>query len=319
MSVQNVAICAFNRTGNTGFGACVVDIGYIGAILFAPDNYKIPTTSVAGAITAIQADILNDNPALRLYPVSGLVQPTANDEAATIQTFNDGSKALVKEGFYDWTFQFVKGAFCLSFRLRMANGLNRSFFLIDKNGRIYGTNTGDGMVTAIKPALAWTNPFKLNDGTKVTEYSTFINFDPTYLNDYPAFIDFKNNGGFAFLSSLIGLQDVTLAKISRAVAVLKVSAFTACGTVNLYTLYGATLASAGLWKAYADNAGAPGNALTITSVATDANVQGYTVTIDTSDPDYTAGAPIWVSLAGPTELAVAVSAGYESNVVSIGV
>jgi hypothetical protein len=317
MGLQNVAICNTNGAGNTGFGACVVDIGYIGMLIFAPDGFKIPTTSIAAALTTINAGILNNNPLQRLYPVSGLVQPTDSSESPTIQTFNDGSKAVVKEGFYDWTFQFTKGAFCLSFRLRMANGLNRSFFIVDKNGRLYGTDTGDGMVTAIKPALAWTHPFKLNDGTKVTEYATMVNFDPAYLNDYPSFLDFKNNGGYGALLALTGLQDVLLAKISRLVAVLKVSAKTACGTVNLYDVYGATLANTAAWLAYADSSGVPGNALTITSVAGDANVKGYTITIDTADPDYTAGAPIWVSLAGPTQTQPILLAGYESNVVSV--
>lgn len=315
--LQNIAICSTKGAGNTGTGNCVVDVGYIGAIWFAADNFKIPTTSIAAALTAINAAILNDNPSQRLYPVSGLVQNTDSSEANTIQTFNDGSKALVKEGFYDWTFQFTKGAFCLSYRLRMANGLNRSFFIIDKNGRIYGTDTGDGMITAIKPALAWTNAFKLNDGTKVTEYSTMVNFDPTFLNDYPSFLDFKNNGGYGALLGLTGLQDVTVAKVSRSVAVLNVSAKTSCGTSNLFDLYGATLASTSLWLAFADNAGVPGNALTITSVASNTNAKAYTITIDTTDPDYVVSAPIWISLAGPTETQPVLLAGYESNIVSI--
>lgn len=318
--LQNVAVCNTKGAGNTGLGNCVVDIGYIGAIWFAPDNFKIPTTSIAAALTAINAAILNDNPTLRLYPVSGLVQNTDSSESDTIQTFNDGSKAMVKEGFYNWTFQFVKGAFCLSYRLRMANGLNRSFFIIDKNGRIYGTDTGDGAITAVKPALAWTNPFKLNDGTKVTEYSTMVNVDPLFLNDYISFLDFKNNGGYGALSGFTGLQDVLIAKVTRVVAVLNVSAKTACGTTNLFDVYGSTLASAGLWVAYTDSLlvpGTPGNSLTITSVATNTNAKAYTITIDTSDPDYVAGAPIWISLAGPTETQPTLLAGYESNVVSI--
>lgn len=322
--LQNVAICNTKGAGNTGFGSCVVDIGYIAAIWFAPDNFKIPTASITaattGALAVINAAILNDLPAQRLYPVPGIVKLTDGTEADTIVTYPDGTKALVKEGRYALTLQFVKGAFCLSYRLRMANGLNRSFFLIDKNGRIYGTDTGDGKVTAIKPDFAWTNGFKFNDGTNPAEYSTMVEFDKTYLNDYPSFLDFKNNGGYAALLAMSGLQDVVIEKVTRSVAVINVTAKTACGTTNLFDLYGATLASGSLWVAYTDSVitpGTPGNALTIVSVASNTNAKAYTITIDTTDPDYVVGAPIWIGLAGPTETQPALLAGYESNLVSI--
>jgi hypothetical protein len=212
------------------------------------------------------------------------------------------------------------GRFCLNYRLRqIINYQNKSFFFFTKDGLLWGTDTGDGNVTAFKPNLTWANAPKLNTGAAPTEYSFNVNFDSTLLSDNPAFIDFRANGGYAFLKSLTGLQDVDIAKVTRAANVVTVSAITDCGTSNLYALYPSLLAAVNQWAAFADNNGAPGNSLTITSVAGVANSSSFAITIDTTDPDYVAGAPIWISLAGPTETFPVLLKGYESVPVSITV
>jgi len=317
MSVKNVINCK-NRRANTGYGNCTVDLAFIAGFIWAPDNYKIPTTTVAAAITKIQTDIINDVFELRLFPVPGIVAPTDNTETLPVVTYADGSKAVPRDVFFDWTFQNGGGRFCLNYRLRaLLNYQNKSFFFFDKNGVLWGTDTGDGMITAIKPNLTWANVPKLNTGAAPTEYLFNVNYDATLLADYPAFIDFSKNGGYAFLKSLSGLQDVDIAKVTRAANVLTVSAFTNCGSSNLAELYPTQLAAANQWNAFADLNGAPGNALTITSVTYNANSKSFVITIDTSDPDYVAGAPIWVSLAGPTETYPVLLTGYESAPVSI--
>jgi len=320
MSVKNVLNCK-PRNANTGYGSCVVDIGFIAGFIWAPDNYKIPAaTSVAAAITAIQNGIIADVYANRLFPVPGIVAPTDNSETLPVVTYPDGSKAVVRDIFYDWTFQNGFGKYCLSTRLRaLINGNNKSFYFFDKFGRLYGTDTGDGMITAIKPNLTWANAFKLNTGAAPTEYSFQVNFDATLINDNIAFLDFSNNGGYAFLKTLSGLQDVDITKVSRTVNAMVVSAVTDCGTSNLGSLYGNTLAVINQWAAYADLNGSPGNVIAISGVTYSAVTNAYTVTVSTSDPNYTAGAPIWVGLAGPTETFPVLMTGYEGLPVSIAI
>lgn len=323
MGLQNKLICGVNNGGNTGFGECVVDIGLIMGILFVPKNTEFALTDLATLKTALEAAILNDVPSERIYPVQGFVALTDNSEDLTIQTFGYGGKQVVREGDIDLTFQFVDGAFCLNYNLRKANGLNKHFFLIDKNGKLIGTQgSAADTLKAITPSLQWTPPFKLNDGSAVTMYSTRVSFSPSQINENISFVDFNDaagTGGYAYLASLAGLQNIALAKISRAVAVLKVSAKTACGTVDLYDLYADDLADEALWVANKDVAGVPGAVLTITSVAKDDNAKGWTVTIDTEDPDYSIGAPIWIKLAGPTTLEPVLGGGYESNNISVAV
>lgn len=319
MSVKNVVACATLRA-NTGFGNCVLDWALIKGVIFAPDNYSIPTSSVAAAIAQMKADIINDVYASRIFPVYGII-PTANNTETLPQVTNpDGSKETVRDVFYDITYKTAFGKFCLQYRLRqLINNVNKSFFLYDSNGVIWGTDSGDGNCSAIKPNSSWANVPVPNTGAATTDYTFNLNFFGPLIADFPATIDFRGSsgGGLAFLKNLKGLQDVTIAKVTRATNVLTVTAITNCGTTNLYDLYPSILAAVNQWAAFADAAGSPGNALTITSVTANANSKSFVITIDTTDPDYTAGAPIWIALAGPTETFPVLLTGYEALPVSI--
>lgn len=314
MSVKNFLNCSGQLAANTGFGLCVNDIKFIKGIFFVPTGTLLTTASIAALKTALAAIIKNDSPNARAYPLHKIVTPTDNSEDIQIQTFADGSKAVSRDVVYDWTFQFTDGAFCLSYALQQANGLNMDFFLYDAGAKLIGTQPADGSdnLMSINPSLQWTIPWKLPTGTEVTVYATRVSFDSYQVNKSIAFVDFTKDGGLAYLKSLKGLQNILLTKISRAVAVLKIGAYTSCGTVDLSQVYTTELAVASLWRAYAVN----GNSLTITSVAYDANVKGFTVTIDTSDPDYVAGDPITVGLGPVSVLTTGGVVGFEGiNVV----
>lgn len=318
MSIENQLNCVSKKVKNTGFGNCVVDIGTMRGIIYVPKGTVLDTSTLAAFKTALSALINNDDYLLRGYPVHNFVGPTDGSEDLVIQTFPYGGKAVVREGDYDWTFQFTDGRFCLNIALRGMNQIDQDFFIYDANARIYGTDPGDGSATikAIEPTLKWTAPFKLNDGANVTVYGTRVAFQPSQINENVRFVDLGGtNGGLAYIKSLKGLQDIALTKISRAVAVLKIGAFTSCGSVNIAETYDTELAVASLWRAYAVS----GNALTITSVAYDANVKGFTVTIDATDPDYVAGEPITVGLGPVSVLKAGGVVGYESNTVVVAV
>jgi hypothetical protein len=112
MSISNVLQCNTKTPGNTGFGNCVVDIGTMRGIFYVPKGTVLTTATMAAFKTAFAALIVNDLPLLRGYPVHGFVGPTDSSEDLTIQTFPYGGKAVVKEGDYDWTFQFTDGRYC---------------------------------------------------------------------------------------------------------------------------------------------------------------------------------------------------------------
>lgn len=299
--------------GNTGVGSCFNNIRFIKAIIFVPANKTYSTASIAAFKALIEADILADDPLQRAYPVQGLVKPTDNSTAPVFETFPEGSIANVNNGFYDWTFQFIKGGLCLSIALQKANGQNRWFFIVDDQGRLYGVNAGEGLIKGVNPNLTYTPPFTLNTGTNVTVYATRVNFSTDQLNVNAKILDFGADGGLDYLSSLNGLQDVKMLQgAARALGVLKVQAFTSCGTVDLHALYATQLAVVAGFRARNKATKKP---IPVTAVADDTANLGWTVTLDTANANYSAAAnAIEVALNGPTETAPLIGGvGLESN------
>lgn len=310
--VANIIANCSGLGGNTGVGACFNNIRFIKALIFVPNGKTYSTASIAAFKALIEADIISDIPSQRAYPVQGLVKPTDNSTKPVFETFPDGSIANVNNGFYDWSFQFIKGGLCLSIALQKANGANRAFFVIDDQGRLYGVDAGAGLIRGVDPNLTYTPPFTLNTGTNVTVYETRVNFTPDQLNTGVKILDFGAEGGLNYLSGLNGLQDVNITQgAARALGVLKVGAYTACGTVDLHTLYAAELADTDAWRARNK---ATKNPIPITAVADNPTNLGWTVTLDTANANYSAGAgTIEIALAGPTETFPLINLGVESN------
>lgn len=315
MGIKNNLVCVSNGGGNTGTGACVMDIGRIIGAISVPRGTEIPTTDLASVKAFIEAARMNDDPLQRFYPIPNLVPQADNSGDLSIQTYPDGRTAVTGEGNYDWTFDLLEGKNCLSSRLRKHNSQSEQVLLVTEYDMLLGTNgatvdTISGFDPSIMFALA---PVPSQGLDAVTAYRWRLSFTKTQLADNLAWVSF---GSDKYLRTVRGLQDVALTKISRSVNVLKIGASTACGSVNLYTLYKTQLGVVGAWTARESTTG---NLLTLTSVAGDDNVNGWTLTVDTTDPDYIAGSPILISLRGPTVLSGLLVKGFESNTITVTV
>src|ERR1700733_1565552 len=124
---------------NTGFGGCPVDWKLIaGCFLFdAPKVFSAP--EIAALQQTLQNLASSDTKSTRMYPVHNFVNPTDNTEATVYQTFSDGSKAKVRDGVYDWTFQITQGGFCLLQALKTHNSNGGTYALFyDKEFKILG-------------------------------------------------------------------------------------------------------------------------------------------------------------------------------------
>lgn len=314
MGIKNNLVCATTGGGNTGTGSCVMDIGRIVAAISVPRGTEIPTTDLAAVKAFIEAARINNDPLQRFYPIPNLVPQADNSGDLSIQTYPDGTTVVTGEGNYDWTFDLLEGKNCLSSRLRKHNSQSEQILLVNEYNQLLGQNgitvdTISGFDPTIMFALA---PVPSQGLDAVTAYRWRLSFTKTQLADNIAWVSFGSDN---YLRTVRGLQDVALNKISRVTVVMKVGANTACGSVNLYTTYETQLAVVGAWIVK-NEAGA---LLTLTSVAADDNVQGWTLTLDATDPDYVAGAPVTVSLAGPTTLNGLLVKGFESNTITVAI
>ena len=278
---------------------------FSGAFLFdGPVTFY--RSDLANLQTVLQNLAWNDTKLTRVFPIHKFVNPTDNTEAAVIQTFSDGSKAKVRDGVYDWSFQFTSGGFCLQQALRTHVSNSGSYALFyDKERKILGT-TSNGEFAPIPLQVFDVEPWKMNTGQATAIYMPRFVFATNYANEDAEYVQTDFN-----LEQIVGLQDIKIQVLgfNHTTGVASVALITECGGANLYDLYSAQFVAA-MWKA--SNA-ATGADITITSVTPISSSKTFNVLMNTADPDFPTSNAIYLNLVAPSALNTGGIAGYEGE------
>lgn len=306
-NVFNKLDCA-NSTANTGISDCALDIKGLAGGFLVPANFELPASqagSAAAALAYLQSAAANNSAADRIYPLPGVFNFTDNTEDATFQTGTFGVQTFVRDGKYDWTIQFTQGGYCLLQEIQKLNGSGKRLLFFDEAGVLYGTRGKNGGLSGIPLNTFYAMPWKANDGSNVAMYGYKVNFNAGFVNAGAlTFIKFN----FADIASISGLLNIALSQLAvRVAGAMQIGANVSCGGTDLYSVYPTELASAAAWKATI-----AGKDVTVASVVVNDNLKGWTVTLSTSDPDYSASADVVVRLAGPSDLAQLGINGYDS-------
>lgn len=212
--------------GNTGVGSCFVDIQKIVGAFLTPKGWEVDITDLqANLIAATHAS----SKALRIFPIYDFKTITDGTEKPVIQSFPDGSKAFVRDGFNDWMYQFVRGGASLTKELRKFNKYAYDFMFIDADGKLLGIKGSTTTKLRAFPSdggYFLAQPWKQNDGSKVTEYACQFVFNSKYTADL---VDFVLDTSFDILSTIRGLQNVIVTGVAEIVPVGAVSAFEVLG------------------------------------------------------------------------------------------
>lgn len=209
-------------SGNVKPSAIYLDVKNIVGVILAPKGYQLSNTALASqasVIAALQADINNASKASRLYPIFGFEQIQDGSEDITVQTTSIGSRHVVREGYNDWKFEFFTGGLSLLTNLRKFNKQSTAhdFFFMDAGGRIIGMQAKDASGNVIMQAIPsdggffWAHPFKMNDGSKLTQYMMQFVFAPRYINELANYVELTD---YDLPTTLIGLEDVNLSGIA---------------------------------------------------------------------------------------------------------
>lgn len=305
MSVLNITNCADDNK-NTGFGTCTLDFGAIVGAFILPRDVAFTDAKLADLRDTLDDAAVEDRPE-RIYPFHGFEAITDNTEDPTFQTMASGRAVFIKEGNYNWIMQFIDGGLCLSNKLRSFNNGNWSALFYDQKNNLFGYKTtndlGEDVLKGVPLDTIYTFPWKANDFTNVTQYRTQFSFKPSYVNEQIGFVqaDFP-------LSEVKGVKDVGLVVTAPLTAgVVGVDAFVSCGGDDMHAQYDTELAVVGAWVAKNKATGAP---ITITTVVS--NATGWTITLNTADPDYPSiGNQLTLSLASASVLSGLSVVGYE--------
>jgi len=310
MSILNNIVCSA-AGGNTGIADCSLTLKNVVGGFLVPASFELTEAQLASkdaALAAILAAVNNDNPALRIYPLPETVTMTDNSEDVVLQTFGFGAQVPVRDGKYNLTFQYTKGGNCINNALQKFNSGNYRYIGFDAAGVLFGTKVGTSL-KGIPLDYFYAAPFKFNDGANVALFAYRLSFNPAYINSGLGFISLN----VADLMAINGLQNIVFSLVApRAAGVFRLRATTGCAGTDLYSIYGDELADDTNFVVTR-----LGNAVTITSVAKDANTGSFLFTLDTTDPDYNAAGPFVVNTAAPSVLAGNGVEGYEGIAVTV--
>lgn len=269
MATLNKPLCATNY-GNTGVGTCFLEPDkFIGAIQVTGD-FKIAQSDVADLLAFLNTKI-HAAIGTRIFPGPKLINLTDNTEDSTINTTDYGVKIFVKDGFYDWTFRYLKGGVQLHQELAKNAGANKYFLFFDKNNVLYGYSSG-GYLKGIPVEQYLLPPWRLNSGSEAALYNQRFIIDPIYLN--------QGNLGFLQvdfnLIDVVGLQDVELTIIDQTANVATVQVRSKISDVNLYDTFKTSLLQTAAWRAFKSS----GVLSSVTTVADNAADEAFDVTVN---------------------------------------
>ncbi len=294
---------------NTGLPDCpFAPDKFVGAILI-DKNQVFSDSDVASAtafITKLQELALVAGKT-RAYPIFRFEEITDNSEEETVATLGYGSKQVVKDGKYDWTFRLTKGGLCYQKKLRAFNKIEKKVLFIDDSGVIYGT-IGSGGFTGFSMEFFFAKPFKVADGSNAAIFNArFALSKPKEFNEYVGFI--KTN--LDVEESVKGITDVELEQVTITNAAATISVVTGCDKVSLFDVFADDLADPLLW-------------VVTSSAGTNVSVTGVTKVPASSAwaVAFTGTGVFSISLAAPSVLAAAgiggtPANGFESNAISV--
>jgi hypothetical protein len=222
------------KTKNVGFKGCTLDWKTIAGAFYSDSDRELSPAEVADLQNTLQQAAWADNKLERIYPIHNFLNPTDNTEEPVFQTFADGSKAKVRDGVYDWTFQFTRGGFCLLQALRShANNGGYALFY-DKEGKILGKKGRTGGLGFIPLQVFDAAPWRVNTGAATAVYAVHFIFDTEDVNKNAEFVQVDFD-----LKQVEGLQDVKIVvnHFNKATGVINFNLITECGGSDLYDTY----------------------------------------------------------------------------------
>lgn len=315
MAIELNKIYCGTDAKNTGICDCFLDPKLFTGAILIPKS-RVLTAAEIAVIQATLEGLVETTKAARVFPIQGFVAITDNSEDPTNQTFGYGAIEPVREGSYNWVFQFRNGGVNLSNSLRTYNGLTAKYsvLFIENQNILVGTkktdaNGGAGMA-GIPLEVLYTFPWKANDGSNLAQYRMQFGFRPEYINENIAFVKIPTTT--YLLSELVGLEDIelTIVEADDTADTVDVTATTDCGSNNLYDLFADEIAQPTAWIVK-DAAGVE----IAHTVAKNTTIEGWKITYTTDevqDGDT-------ITLAAPTVLAAAPInvSGYEADTVTV--
>lgn len=272
MANLNNPLCATSY-GNTGFGDCFLEPSKIVGAFQVPADFSIDEDDTA-TLQAFLETKVHAAIGTRIFPYHNFISVTDNTEDVTINTTDYGAKIFIRDGFYDFTFRYLKGGVSAHQEFGKNEGSNKYFLLYDDNGVLYGYKS-DGLLKGIPVDLFKVLPWRPATGADAAQYLMRFIINPVYMNKGNlGYLKVKDALGFN-LFDIVGLQEVELTIIDQAANVATVKITSKISGVDLYPAYKTNLLQVTAWRAFKSD----GSASSVTAVADNPTDEAIDVTV----------------------------------------
>ena len=316
--------CLTNRR-NTGLQGCSFIPKHKRGCFLVPYDFSVTVNDnmtddavVAAILAALDAALLNDNPALRAYFIGGFVGFEDKSEAENMQKFGFGTSQPTNRGkiMHEYQIDPQKG-FGYFAALHTFDLQHEDFKIVTiDTTRIYGCNKkSNGVLVAFQGQeldLLHVPDMKEPNYTEAVKYVLSLGYaNNEELNEELFAVDMGQN--MLTYGKAHTISDVLLTGSFSATRVLKLKARTVIGGVNMGTLYGTELEDSTL---YTFNNKLSGVAVAVTSNAYDPITGIWTITL-TAGSGYVATQTLVVKYVAPSALVAGDVGYYESNTMEI--
>lgn len=305
--MAGINICA-TLGGNVGKPNCDVRFGRPknllptrGKVFSAAD--LLNSATIKAALRTAMLLAREDNNKVFAFPNARVVDDNTAD--VSLGTLADGYEEVLNESLPSYNLQTTAGI-CVAQAMTQFNGWSDKSFIVDDKNIFWYIINEDGSGQGFSIGNMYTNPPRFGNSGGITVSNTRVLFG--------SIDEFKHRVGAIKLDfDVLALQNTVDVVLSEAVPAtanaLKIIGRVLCAGTDIYAAYSAGLANVARWVATNVETGAP---ITLTSVAVDAALKGWTLTLDnTAHGALDSGALVEINLADPATLAAAGFAGIE--------
>jgi hypothetical protein len=299
MAEINKTVC-YDGKSNFAKSGCGDNPGKLRyAYLVYKNTDLLTTVQLATPESALQTKMTSAVRKDRAYLIGELCMPENNGEGVAYET-REQFKIRTDKGTWDYIFTLKEGTWCDHQSVLSFDGKQGIYdiVLVDENNKLWCMQSATGIKGFRLHAfevLPWEQAVS-GTGVKYRVRIAMSNIDQ--INKEAVFVQLDFNP----FETLQGVEDVSLTNITpggASAGVIHVALKGACGETNLAELYSDTseLRQPGAFTVKRGN----GDDITITSVALDVQnneIRGFKLTLDTSDPHYSATQKAYVNLAG---------------------
>lgn len=303
MATVNELDCNVAQTW-TGAATCDAKMGVVIGEILLPTGTTLSNAEVAAIQTTLQTLLVDNNYLDRALLVNLQRGIEDNSEAVVSFTYPDGTSIVTREEVYKLRMEHNVGQ-CYQKNLRGINSQPQQWqsMFIDKSLQLWGTrDTPTSEVRGFTLAKHWANVPMMANYEQPSRYMVDIELaDSTELADRAAFVKLSFNP-FAVLSGVQGVDVQNVGSNNWTTGVFPVTAFVACGGINMVTTYGGELDAAAAWSVTNTATGATIDITSVTQTTT-GGVPTFTIDVDATDTDYpTSGNSLTIELASVSAL-----------------